>query len=59
MNVNYPDLMYYPLVITVEDCFVPQSAQLVIEVAGEQSDEVCGLLFALAGMKASGEWSVN
>lgn len=37
----------------------PESAQLVIETIGEQSDETCGLLFALAGMKASGEWNVN
>lgn len=52
-------LTIWPLIIVIEDCFVPQSAQLVIETISEQSDETCGLLFALAGMKASGEWSAN
>lgn len=53
------NLLLWPLVIAIEDCFVPQSARLVIEVAAEQSDETLAILFALAGMKASGEWGVN
>lgn len=49
----------WPLVITIEDCFVPQSAELVVTVAAEQSSETHAILWALAGMKASGEWDVN
>ena len=49
----------WPLVIVIEDCFVPQSAQLVIETISEQSNETCAILLALAGMKASGEVTRN
>lgn len=59
MDVNQTKLLYWPLILIIEDCFVPRSAQLVIETISEQSDETCGVLLALAGMKASGEWNVN
>lgn len=59
MDATNTHYYHWPLVIVIEDCFVPQSAQLVIETISEQSDETCKVLFALAGMKASGEWSRN
>lgn len=59
MDATDTHYYHWPLVIVIEDCFVPESAQLIVEVAAEQSDETCRLMFALAGMKASGEWNVN
>lgn len=63
-GAHYDDVIHrqtvpWPLILVIEDCFIPQSARLVIEVAAEQSDETLAILFALAGMKASGEINAN
>lgn len=58
-NVNQPLSSPWPLIIVIEDCFVPESAELVVEVAAERSEETDRIVWALAGMKASGEWSRN
>lgn len=42
MTENCPNLMYYPLVLVIEDCFVPQSAQLVVTAVREMDTEVVG-----------------
>lgn len=55
MDVNETKLLYWTLILVLEDCYVPQSAQLVLEVAAEQSSETHAIIWALAGMKASGE----
>lgn len=59
--MNPTDNLHYdwPLVIVIEDCYVPQSAQLIIEVVSEQREETHAILWALAGMKAREEWSRN
>lgn len=53
------NLLLWPLVLVIEDCFVPESARLVVEVAGELRDETCAALWALAGMRANDELNRN
>ncbi len=52
-----PDILYtWPLLVVVADCYVPQSAQLVLEVAREyDSEEIVGVMWRLAGFDAACE----
>lgn len=54
-----PDLYTWPLIMANEDCFVPSSFSLVLEVAAEWDSEVCGLVLSFAGMKAREQVNVN
>lgn len=53
----------YPLVVVIEDCYVPRIAQLVLDVAHENdNDDVCRLTWKLAIMRADadiGEFGLN
>lgn len=45
-------LYNYPLLVTLEDVYVPELAPLVIEVAGEYKSEVRGLVIHWVAMQA-------
>lgn len=55
----FQSLRDWPLVIAVEDCFVPSSLPLTLEVAAEWDTEVCGLALSFAAMKAREQVSIN
>ena len=57
--MNTPTLNYWPLVIAIEDCYVPETAPILIEVAKEYESEVRGLVFHFAAMKAREELTCN
>jgi hypothetical protein len=48
------DLIITPYLDILSDCFIPQSAPLVLEVCGEWEDSTCAVLMELAAMDA--EW---
>ena len=45
-------LNYWPLVVTLEDAYVPELARLVMEVAYERESEVRAVLFQLWAIEA-------
>lgn len=54
------DILYnYPLLITLEDVYVPELAPLVIEVAGEYKSEVRGLVIHWVAMQAQAQMESN
>ena len=52
-------LIYYPLVLMLFDCFEPSRAALIIEVAGEYDEQVCGLVWRFAAETARERLSMN
>ena len=57
--VNQDLLLAWPLLIVIEDCYVPESAPDVIKVCDEYESEILGLVLHFAAMKAQESWTVN
>lgn len=53
--MNIDTLHHWPLVVTVEDCYVPQFAPFVIEAAISLPEEAITLIWDFAADKARDE----
>jgi len=52
-------LIIYPLVLVIEDCYVPESARLILEVVKYLDDETCAVTLKLRAMEAGWNPSLN
>lgn len=53
MNQPTPTLNLWPLVVVIEDCFIPELAPLVMEVCAERTEELCKLVITCWANEAS------
>lgn len=60
MNHPTPNLLYtWPLVIAVEDCYVPESASYVIDAIKDLDLETCGITLKFAALQANWNLTIN
>lgn len=53
------ELLIWPTVVVIEDCFIPELSELVLEVAGERDEQTCGLVWQFHAEAAREAINVN
>lgn len=56
MLADYGDPVHcesnWPVVVVIEDCFIPESARLVLEVVNDLDDSACAATWKIAAIYA-------